>query len=73
MNDNIHNGIKALTDMTNKHQSEIKTMNDNISAMLQNLTAANSKTYKHKEKFTEMSSKISKYEDLLEKLVIKDT
>ena len=38
MNKNIHNDIKALTDMTNKHQSEMKTTNDNISTMLQKLT-----------------------------------
>ena len=73
MNEKIHNYIKALTDMTNKHQSEIKTTKDNISDILQNLTATNSKTDNHEEKFIDISSKLSKYEDRLKKLSIKDT
>ena len=73
MNDNIRNDIKALTDVNNKHQSEMKTMNDNISATLQILTAANSNTANHEEQFTEISSKLSDYEDRINKLSIKDT
>ena len=42
--DNIHNYIKTLTGMTDKHHSDMKTMNDNISDIFQNLTAEKSKT-----------------------------
>ena len=66
MNDNI-------LDVNNKHQSDMKTMNDNITTMLQNLTAANSKTDNHEEQFTEISSKLSYYEDRLDKMSSKYT
>ena len=46
MNENIQN---AFIYMTNKHQSDIKTINDNISAIIQNLIAKNSKTAKHEK------------------------
>ena len=72
-NDNINNDIKALTNMTNKHQSELKNMNNNISAMPQDFTAANSKIFKHEEKSTEISSQLSDYEDPLNIPRIKDT
>ena len=58
-NDRIQN---ALIDTTNKHQSDTKTINDNISDMIQNLTAENSKTDKHKEKITEISSGLIQHE-----------
>ena len=51
---NIINVTRSLTDMTNKHQSEIKTMNDNIFDMVQKITATNSKTDKHEEQLTEI-------------------
>ena len=70
MNDSIKN---ALIDMTNEHQSDTKTVNDNISDMLQKLTAANYKKSKHEEQFTDISSKLSYYEDRLNKMSIKDT
>ena len=53
--------------------TKIQTMNDNISAMLQKLTDTSSKTDKHEEQLTYISSKPSNYEDHLEKLIIKDT
>ena len=59
--------------MTKKDQSEMKIMNDNISSMLQNLTAKNSKTDKHDDQITEISPKLSYYEYHLDKLRIKDT
>ena len=49
MNENIKN---ALIEMTNKHQSDIKTINNNITDFLQKLAAENSKTYKHEEQPT---------------------
>ena len=55
-----------------KKGSEMKSINDNISVMLQNLTAANSKTSNHEEQFTKKSSKISDYEYRFEKLSTKD-
>ena len=70
MNDSIKN---ALIDMTNEYQSDTKTVNDNISDMLQKLTAANYKKSKHEEQFTDISSKLSYYEYRHEKLIIKDT
>ena len=70
---NIHNYIKSLTYMTDKYHSDMKTINYNISDMLQNLTAINSKTYKHEEKIKEILYKLSNYEDRLKKLSIKDT
>ena len=48
-------------------------MNDNISAMLKKLTSRSYKTNKHEEQLTEISSKLSNYEDRLKKLRIKDT
>ena len=48
-------------------------MNDNISDMLQKLTATSSKTDKHEEQLTDISSKLSRYEDRPKKLSIKDT
>ena len=47
-------------------------MNDNITDMLQNLIATNSKTENHEEQLTEISSKLSNYEDRLEKTSIKE-
>ena len=44
----IQNDIKALTDMTGKHHYDMKTTNENITAMLQNLTDTNFTTEKHK-------------------------
>ena len=68
--DNIHNDIKTMTD---KHHSDMKTMNYNISFMLTKLTDTNSKTENQEEQLRDMSSKISKYEDHLDKLSIKKT
>ena len=62
-----------LIDMTNKHQSEMKIMDDNISAMIQNLSAENSKTDNHEEQFTKISSKFSDYEDCIDKMSINET
>ena len=50
--------------MTDKHHSEMKIKNENISTMLQNLTAKNTKTEKHEEQLTDISSKLSNYEVL---------
>ena len=41
--DNIHNDIKAMTE---KHQSDMKTLIDHISDMLTKLTDTSSKTDK---------------------------
>ena len=75
--ENLHSKIQTMNDnildVNNKHQSDMKTMNDNITTMLQNLTAANSKTANHEEQFTEISYKLSDYEDRLDKMSIKDT
>ena len=62
-----------MNDMNDKHNYDMKTMNDNISDMLQNSTDTSSKADKHEEQITEVSSKLSKYEDRLKKLSIKDT
>ena len=66
MNDNI---VK----MTNNHQSEMKIMNENITTMLKNFTAENSKTAKHEEQFRDISSKLSYYKYDIDKLSIKYT
>ena len=68
--DSIHNDIKA---MTGKHHSDIKYFNDHISDMLANLTDTISKTDKQEVKLTYISSKISTYEDCLEKLIRTET
>ena len=63
--DNIHNDIKAITE---KHHSDMKTQNFHISAMLTKLTNTSSKTDKQEEELTEISCKLSTYEDLLKNL-----
>ena len=57
--DNMHTDIKASND---KHHSEIKSTNKQISAMIATLTDTSVKTNKQEEKLTELSSKISTYE-----------
>ena len=59
--------------MTDKHHSDMKTLNDQISSMLTKLTNTSSKSDKQEEKLTENSSQLSTYEDRLEKLSIKET
>ena len=51
--DNIHNGIKAMTD---KHHSDMKTLSYHIYAMLEKLTDTSSKTDKQEEQLTDISS-----------------
>ena len=48
-------------------------MNENISFMIQKLTATSSKTSNHEGQLTEISSKLSNYEYRLTKLRTKDT
>ena len=64
MNDNIQN---YLIYMNNKHQSDMRTMTDSITAILQKLTDGISKTDKYGEKLTEISFKLSNHEERLEK------
>ena len=59
--------------MTGKHHSDMKNLNGHISDMLTKLTNTISKTDKQEEQLTYISSKISTYEDRLEKLNIKET
>ena len=59
--------------MTDKHHSDMKTLNEHISAILKNLTDTSFKTDKHEEQLTDISSKLSKYEDRLNKMSIKET
>ena len=66
--DNIHNDIKA---MTYKHRSDMKTLNENISDMLTKLTYTSSKIDKQEEQPIDISSKLSIYGYLLNKLRIK--
>ena len=70
MNDNIQN---YLIYMNNKHQSDMRTMTDSITAILQKLTDGSSKIDKHDKQITEISSKLLYYEDRIDKLRIKDT
>ena len=45
--DNIQNDIKAMTARTDKHHSDIKTLNEHISAMIKKLTNKSYKTDNH--------------------------
>ena len=60
--ENIQNDIKSMTD---KHHSDMKTLNDHIYAMLKNITDTISNTDKQEEQLTDISSKLSTYEDRL--------
>ena len=64
---NIQNEIKSMTD---KHHFDMKTLTDHISAILAKITVTSSKTYKKEQQLTNISSKLSTYEDRLEKLII---
>ena len=55
--------MKAMND-------HISGMNDHISDMPSNITAISSNTDKQEEKLTELSSKISMYEDHVYKAII---
>ena len=48
----IHNDIKSITAMTDKHHSNMKTLNEHISDMLTKLTNTSSNTYKYEEQLT---------------------
>ena len=57
--------------MTEKHQSDMKTLNEHISTMLTKLTNTSSKIDKQGEQLTDISFKLSTYEDRLDKNSIK--
>ena len=57
--------------MTDKYHSDTKTLNDHISYMLTKLTDTSSKIDKQEEELAGISSKLSSYEDRLDKLSIK--
>ena len=59
--------------MTDKHHSDMKTLNDHISDMLTKLTKTSSKTDKQEEELREISSNLSTYEDRLDTLILKET
>ena len=59
--------------MTNKHHYDMKALNGNISAILTKLTDTSSNTENQEEQLTDISSKLSTYEDRLEKLKIQET
>ena len=59
--------------MTDKHHSDMKNLNEHIADMLTKLTNSGSNINKHEEQLTDISSKISSYEDRIEKLIIKET
>ena len=56
--------------MTDKHHSDMKTLNDHIYAMLKNITDTISNTDKKEQKLTEISSKLSTYEHHMDKVII---
>ena len=56
--------------MTDKHQSYMKALNDHISDIIDILSDTSSNTDNKKKQLTDISSKLSTYEDLLEKLSI---
>ena len=62
-----------MTSMTDKHHSDMETLKEHISAMLTKLTVTISKTDKHEEQLTYISSKLSNHEDRLRKPSIKET
>ena len=79
--DKIRNDIKA---MIYKHHSDMKAMNnhitymraytnDHFSAMIAKLTDKSSKTDKQEEELTEISSKLSTYDDHMNKSIIYET
>ena len=59
--------------MTDKHHSDMKALNNHIYDMPAKLTDTNSKTYNQEEQLTELSCKLSTYEDCPEKLRITET
>ena len=59
---NNHNDIKAVND---KHNSDMKTLNNRISAMITKLTDTSSNTYKQEKQPKDISSKLSTYEGRL--------
>ena len=59
--------------MTDKHHSDMETLNDHISATIKKLTNTSYNTDKQEEQLTDISSKLSTYEDLLEKMNITET
>ena len=67
---NIHNDIKTMTD---KHHSDMKTLNEHISDMLTKLTNTSYKTENQEEQLTDILSKLPIFGDCLEKISIKDT
>ena len=60
-----------MTTTIDKNHSDMKTLNEHISAMLAKLIDTSSNTDNHEKQLIEISSKLSNYEDLLEKLSIK--
>ena len=65
--DHIHSKMQTM------NRSQMQTMTDSITDILQKLTDGSSKTDTHDEQITEISSKLSYYEDRLNELIIKDT
>ena len=55
-----------------QHHSDMKTLDDHISTMLTKRTNTSSKTDKQEEQLTDISSKLSHYEDRLDTLIIKE-
>ena len=59
--------------MTDKHHSDMKTLNEQISVMFTKLTDKSSKIDNQEEKLTDISSKLSIYEERIYELSIKET
>ena len=68
--ENIQNDIKYMSD---KHNSDMKSLNEHIYAMLEKYTDTSSKTENQEEQLTDISYKQSAFEDRLEKLSINET